>query len=372
MLKLRIEKKVNGQNVTSNYDSILSYAKETLEGVSHATVVPFAFPDLKAGEGKAPVKLKVGFTFVKSQTAFNMAILANIAELTAKDCETKALAIAGALEEEPDLSPEMVEKIQSSDVLSPDQKALFIHALESMNDYEQVKNLYTTELKKAVIEKEPGIAPDAVEDRAEKLLTCPIVSTLAHIRTRHYDLCDMGKVVSYVSQLYQNQKNFDSEIVDETAFLSTRAGLFSSLKSELDTMLYSKFAIPADLELYMTPCKLRANVEITNNVISDIEKVYYRGRDLKANGDVKQSFDEKGQRVQREFLLYGLQAFLDKLQRKAGETAEIATQADGVKTTRTKSDAEKTETSEPKAETAKPTKKSRTKKADSANAEKVA
>ena len=76
--------------------------------------------------------------------------------------------------------------------------------------------------------------------------------------------------------------------------------------------------------------------------------------------------------MQREFLLYGLQAFLDKLQRKAGETAEIATQADGVKTTRTKSDAEKTETSEPKAETAKPTKKSRTKKADSANAEKVA
>ena len=48
MLKLRIEKKVNGQNVTSNYDSILSYAKETMESVSHATVVPFAFPDLKA------------------------------------------------------------------------------------------------------------------------------------------------------------------------------------------------------------------------------------------------------------------------------------------------------------------------------------
>ena len=372
MLKLRIEKKVNGQNVTSNYDSILSYAKETLESVSHATVVPFAFPDLKAGEGKAPVKLKVGFTFVKSQTAFNMAILANIAELTAKDCETKALAIAGVLEEEPDLSPEMVEKVRSSDVLSSDQKALFIHALESMDDYKQVKNLYTTELKKAIIEKEPELSTEAVEDRAEKLLTCPIVSTLAHLRTRHYDLCDMGKVVSYVSQLYQNQKNFDSEIVDETAFLSTRAGLFSSLKSELDAMLYSKFAIPADLELYMTPCKLRANVEITNNVISDIEKVYYRGRDLKANGDVKQSFDEKGQRVQREFLLYGLQAFLDKLQRKAGETAETATQADGVKTTRTKSNAEKAETSESKAETAKPAKKSRTKKADSANAEKVA
>lgn len=360
MLKLRIEKKVNGQNVTSNYDSILSYAKETLEGVSHATVVPFAFPDLKAGEGKAPVKLKVGFTFVKSQTAFNMAILTNIAELTAKDSETKALAIAGTLEEKPKLSQEMVEKVQSSDVLSSEQKAMFTHALESMADYEQVKNLYTTELKKVVIEKEPELSPEAIADRAAKLLTCPIVSTLAHIRTRHYDLCDMEKVVSYVSQLYQNQKNFDSEIVDETAFLSTRAGLFSSLKSELDAMLYSKFAIPADLELYMTPCKLRANVEITNNVISDIEKVYYRGRDLKANGDVKQSFDEKGQRVQREFLLYGLQAFLDKLQRKAGETAEIATQTDGVKVTKTK------------AETAKPAKKSRAKKADSASAEKVA
>lgn len=360
MLKLRIEKKVNGQNVTSNYDSILSYAKETLEGVSHATVVPFAFPDLKAGEGKAPVKLKVGFTFVKSQTAFNMAILTNIAELTAKDCEAKALSIASLLEEKPTISPEMTEKVQTCEQLSDEQKTLYSHALDGMNDYEQVKNLYTTELKKAVIEKEPGIAPDAVADRAEKLLTCPIVSTLAHIRTRHYDLCDMGKVVSYVSQLYQNQKNFDSEIVDETAFLSTRAGLFSSLKSELDTMLYSKFAIPADLELYMTPCKLRANVEITNNVISDIEKVYYRGRDIKSNGDVKQSFDENGQRVQREFLLYGVQEFLAKLQRKAGETAEIATQADGVKVTKTK------------AETAKPAKKSRTKKADSANAEKVA
>ena len=114
----------------------------------------------------------------------------------------------------------------------------------------------------------------------------------------------------------------------------------------------------------MTPCKLRANVEITNNVISDIEKVYYRGRDLKANGDVKQSFDEKGQRVQREFLLYGLQAFLDKLQRKAGETAETATQADGVKVTETKSDADNT--------VPKTAKKSRAKKADSANAEKVA
>ena len=101
-------------------------------------------------------------------------------------------------------------------------------------------------------------------------------------------------------------------------------------------MLYTKFAVPADLELYMIPGKLRSNVTITNNVISDIEKVYYRGRDMKANGDVKQSFDENGQRVQREFLLYGVQEFLAKLQRKAGETAETANQADAVKTTKTK------------------------------------
>lgn len=336
MLKLELTKKVNGQNVTTNYDSILSYASETLASVSRATVVPFSFPDLKTGTGKNLVKLNTGFTFVKSQTAFNMAILANIAELSAKDCEAKALSIASQLEEEPTISPEMTEKVQTCEQLSDEQKTLYSHALDGMNDYTAVYELYVSELKKCIIGKEPSISPEAVTDRAKSLLECPIVTTLAHVRSRHFDVCDMGNVISYVTRLYQNQSEYDSGVVDDTAYLSVKTKVFDSLKSELDTMLYTKFAVPADLELYMIPGKLRSNVTITNNVISDIEKVYYRGRDMKANGDVKQSFDENGQRVQREFLLYGVQEFLAKLQRKAGETAETANQADAVKTTKTK------------------------------------
>lgn len=359
MLKLNITKKVNGETRMTEYESVLAYCKDTLESKKSATMIAFPFPDYKKGVAKTPTYVQTGMDFVKTQNVYNLAILSKISDLVIDDCKNRCTTVLRRVTGEKHMvfSPENVKNAMGIEGLDDETKNLLNNYLNAYYDYTNVSAFFSTELALAISEK--GENPEL----AKTILDSAIVKTMAYIRMENYSFIDASDIITHADTLIKNQQEFDREKKSEEDYMKDNNTTFGDMKTTLDKLLQEHFKIPVELDMFFIPGKVRGNVTTTKELVSEIKSKYYLGRKQTVSGMVEQTYDEKGRAVAKEFALFGLDKFQELYKRKAGETAETATQVDGVKVTKTTSDADNTT---PK------TKKSRTKKADSANAEKVA
>lgn len=362
MLKLNITKKVNGETRVTEYESVLAYCKDTLESKKSATMIAFPFPDYKKGVAKTPTYVQTGMDFVKTQNVYNLAILSKISDLVISDCESRCTTVLRRVTGEKHIvfSPENVKNAMGIEGLDDETKNLLNNYLNVYYDYTNVSAFFSTELALAISEK--GENPEL----AKAILDSAIVKTMAYIRMENYSFIDASDIITHADSLIKNQQEFDREEKSEEDYMKENRDSFTDMKTTLDKLLQEHFKIPVELDMFFIPGKVRSNVKTTNELVSEIKSKYYLGRKQTVSGMVERTYDEKGRAVAKEFALFGLDKFQELYKRKAGETAETVNQADGVKVTETKDDAEKESAEKPAPKT---TKKPRTKKADT---EKVA